>query len=666
MAEIGKLFVTIGSTLDSKGFKNAAQEIRKVGIAAGLMGAAVIAAAVKVAKAAGDQEAAEKTLAAAMKQAGTYTEAALKHSIEYASALQSMTRYGDEAILSVQKMLTNFGIEGEMLDKLTKATLDLAAAKGMDLVAASDLVAKSVGSTTNALTRYGISVTGAAGSTGRAQEAVENITKLFGGAAKAEAETYLGRIDQMTNQWGDLQEKIGAVVIPIIERLMDWIRKAIAQISSWMETNKELTTTIITLVVALGAVLAGIAPLLIAFPTLIGLLGKALSATRLLWAAMAGHPLVAITAAVAGLTLAMAAYLEKQIDSKNANIELGKTTQSLINIQKKEMESLKEIATNIKTNDNDRKIALDRYMLLRKSVSMLEGQLAREEEARQKAIADATAASVKVRRDYVTEWMAEKRFMDEEYLAWQREQDALRMEEWINDKVMKLETAAQFFTQLSTTAQAFGNLQTTRIQNETTEAIDSENQKYNERRNFILKNVTDESERDRQLAQLETTHAARIENLQKEGERRVADARRRLKPYLIAEALANTALGATKSMAQFGWPLGAVMAALATAAGLAQVATIKAQQFAKGGMVEQGTLGIMGEAGQEVALPLKHPNTIEALSGALRSAFAATGGMGGMNVYVTVPAITSRQVANQYGELIGDRIIQKVKRNRKI
>ena len=48
--------------------------------------------------------------------------------------------------------------------------------------------------------RYGIEVTGAVGSTERAQTAVENITKLFGGAAKAQAETYLGRVASLSNQ----------------------------------------------------------------------------------------------------------------------------------------------------------------------------------------------------------------------------------------------------------------------------------------------------------------------------------------------------------------------------------------------------------------------------------------------------------------------------------
>lgn len=211
----------------SNKFKKIGKQVKIMAVAAAAAGAVMIAGAIKAAKAAGIQEQAELTLAQAMKQAGTFTEEAFQHNLKYASSLQKVTTFGDETILSVQKMLTNFAIEGKELDSLTKATLDLAAAKGMDLRAAADLVAKSVGSSTNALIRYGIKVEGAVGSTERAQTAAENITKLFGGAARAQAETYAGRVQQISNRWGDFIEKIGFLVIPILEKLLKIINNYI-------------------------------------------------------------------------------------------------------------------------------------------------------------------------------------------------------------------------------------------------------------------------------------------------------------------------------------------------------------------------------------------------------------------------------------------------------
>lgn len=208
----------------------------------------------KVLKLFGEQEKAQKTLAAAMKQAGTFTEAAFKENLKYASSLQKVTKFGDETILSVQKILTNFGLEGEALKDLTKATLDLASAKGMDLTSAADLVARSVGSSTSALSRYGIIIEGAAGSTERANSAVENISKLFGGAAQAEAQTFSGRVQQLQNRIGDIGENIGEKFIPIIEKLINIFESMSESAQSTTVVAAGLIPVVIGLYVALGPI----------------------------------------------------------------------------------------------------------------------------------------------------------------------------------------------------------------------------------------------------------------------------------------------------------------------------------------------------------------------------------------------------------------------------
>lgn len=259
MAEIGRFFVKIGSEVESKGFVSAKKAILGVSAAATAAGVALLAMSLKVAHAAGVQEQNEKLLAEAMKQAGTYTEEAYKANLKYASALQKVTTFGDEQILNVQRLLTNFGLEGAMLNEVTKATLDLAVAKGMDLTAAADLVAKSIGSSTNALTRYGIEVEGSAGSTERARMAVENITKIFGGSAKAKAETYLGAIDQLKNIWGDFFELLGKQLLPsftsfvkfisskVIPSLVDFVNDMTSCESITSKFNTVLNTLKVTL-----------------------------------------------------------------------------------------------------------------------------------------------------------------------------------------------------------------------------------------------------------------------------------------------------------------------------------------------------------------------------------------------------------------------------------
>jgi len=62
------------------------------------------------------------------------------------------------------------------------------------------------------------------------------------------------------------------------------------------------------------------------------------------------------------------------------------------------------------------------------------------------------------------------------------------------------------------------------------------------------------------------------------------------KKWAISQAVINTALGVTKSLADLGPIAGAIAAALVVASGAAQVALIKAQSFAKGGLVYGETL----------------------------------------------------------------------------
>ena len=154
-----------------------------------------------------EQELAEKRLTVAL----GFRSKAL---IEQASALQAQTRFGDEAIIGAQAMLAAFIKDEDQLKKATKATLDLAAAKGMDLKTAADLVAKSVGSSTNSLTRYGIEAKGAAGSSERLESITGNIKKLFGGFAEGELNTARGMLDATANAVGDAGENFGRVLLP--------------------------------------------------------------------------------------------------------------------------------------------------------------------------------------------------------------------------------------------------------------------------------------------------------------------------------------------------------------------------------------------------------------------------------------------------------------------
>ena len=166
---------------------------------------------------AGRQELAEKKLEASL----GFTSQAL---LDQARALQQVSTFGDEAVIEAQALIGAFVKDEEAIKAATAATLDLAAAKGMDLVVAADLVSKTLGSSTNALSRYGIEVKGAVGSTERLESLTGNLADVFGGQASAQAETMSGKLAQMKNALGDAAEAFGELLFPLVIPLAEGLK----------------------------------------------------------------------------------------------------------------------------------------------------------------------------------------------------------------------------------------------------------------------------------------------------------------------------------------------------------------------------------------------------------------------------------------------------------
>ena len=204
-----------GAAKTSRGLKKVDKSLVSMGKAAGVAAVAffgvgkLIQGFKSAIDAAGKQELAEKKLATAL---GKTSDALLNQ----AKALQQVTMFGDEDIIMMQSMLAAFTDNEGEIEKLTVATLDLASGMGIDLKSAGDLLAKTIGSSTNALSRYGIEVNGAVGSTERLESLTGNIANLFGGQASAQAKTMTGSIEQMKNAIGDAAEAFGDVLAPVV------------------------------------------------------------------------------------------------------------------------------------------------------------------------------------------------------------------------------------------------------------------------------------------------------------------------------------------------------------------------------------------------------------------------------------------------------------------
>ena len=208
--------------------------LKAVGIVATAALAAMTVATVKAVQAANEQERAEKMLEVAL---GKRSQALLDN----AAALQQVTTFGDEVTIKAMAMIASFVKEEDAIKAATQASMDLAAAKGMNLVAAADLVSKTLGSTTNAMSRYGIQVTGAVGSTERLESLTKSIADVFGGQAQATAATFGGRVEQLKNAHGDLWEELGFVITKS-EVFNDLVRDIVVRVQAWTTAIKDNRT----------------------------------------------------------------------------------------------------------------------------------------------------------------------------------------------------------------------------------------------------------------------------------------------------------------------------------------------------------------------------------------------------------------------------------------
>ncbi len=171
----------------------------------------------------GEQELQEKKLGQAMKSTGKFTEKTFKSFKQYAKELQAVTRSGDEAILAVMAMLQTFKLEEEVLKDATLATLNLAAATGQDLQSAAILLGKAAVGEIGTLSRYGIIIDQAKFAAEGFQVVLDELAVEFGGQAQAQAETFVGRMDQMKNTFGDLREEIGDAFLPVLTDIINKI-----------------------------------------------------------------------------------------------------------------------------------------------------------------------------------------------------------------------------------------------------------------------------------------------------------------------------------------------------------------------------------------------------------------------------------------------------------
>ncbi len=524
------------------------------------------------------QEKAEKKLKTALGKTST----ALLH---HASALQKVTTFGDEEIISAQALFAAYTDDEKAIKAATAATLDLSIAKGMDLTSAADLVSKSVFSSTNALSRYGITIKGAVGSTQRLNHATREISKLYGGQAKDQADTFGGKLEKLSNKSGDVAEQIGEFLSPALALITDELNEAAsATFEFFKELNEFPAETIIRKFEELG----------IANENLVSLkiiarqqrLNHTLDEQRTKINAFAGEwedvirdvlPSVMQYGGGDWMTLDWGLIVPPEKFPEileKASTEMFKLT-----------EKLKD---ETKFQDESVKADFKRLEGLMQLVAMLETY---------QASIDKVVKEIAILQG-VTEVVAKQNPLKEFF-------DNLDLKK-INENVNNLKALTDA---IKAVGDAYMNMQ-----------MQSLSQKK-EADLAVAGNIRSERKRQKEIDKINEEAAKEEKKIRKNNQK-----------FRIMDAIANTAVGVSKAL-ELVFPLNMIVAGLVTAAGAMQVATLKAQKFERGGLVggrrhSAGGTMIEAERGEFVM----SRSAVNAVGAETMNRINAGGGAGNINI----------------------------------
>lgn len=139
------------------------------------------------------------------------------------SQLMRKTKFDDDATASGQAVLAQFGLTEDQLKKMTPLLQDYASRTGKDLPTAAQDLGKAIMGQGRALKAIGLDFKDTGSAAGNFDQLMGGLRDKVGGFANNEGKTAAGRLAILQNQFGELQEKVGEKLLPILVKLASWL-----------------------------------------------------------------------------------------------------------------------------------------------------------------------------------------------------------------------------------------------------------------------------------------------------------------------------------------------------------------------------------------------------------------------------------------------------------
>lgn len=298
LRETDRLGVSVGERVDRAG-----KAMQRFGAVGSVASVGVIAAFRDVIGLYDEQARAEAKVTQAIKATGGVAGFTAEQLFNQASALQEITRFGDEAILNgvTAQLLTFKEITGDVFTGAQTAALDLATVLDGDLQAASIMLGKALNDPVkglSAMSRAGVTFSEAqadviknlakTGDIAGAQRLIlEEIASAYGGQAEAARKAGMGIVDAWRNTWGDVKEVIGGVIIEILPPIIEMLKQVTGWFQGLTPEGQKVVVMMGLLAVAIPPVTISIGLMAVAVNALMGPVGLAVLAISGLAAAAA-------------------------------------------------------------------------------------------------------------------------------------------------------------------------------------------------------------------------------------------------------------------------------------------------------------------------------------------------------------------------------------------
>lgn len=287
----------------SKDLKSISQTAVSMGKTFGIAGGAITGALGLAVKSAAEAQGQMARFNVILKNSAGATDDVKKSLLE---ASKSATQFGfdnEAAAVSLARFFQRTG-DAAVSTELLKTTMDLAAAKGLDLGAATDKLNLFLAGSPKLLKEIGVELS----ETATESEKFRAIQAALAGQAEASAKTLEGSFRVLREEFGEVVESIGDALIPAIQGLIENVRPIIATIGKWIETHPELSKKILLVVAGLGVLMLAMSPILLLMPQIIATIGVLQGAFLALKAAAIASQMsmLAFSAASGGLVIAIA------------------------------------------------------------------------------------------------------------------------------------------------------------------------------------------------------------------------------------------------------------------------------------------------------------------------------------------------------------------------